>query len=92
MKDERGLDVLRMLIAAAAEAADLPDLGGTTPLMVAAASNNPGAVAALLRAGADPTRTDDTGRDSLSYARLKGAAACVSLLEGHAAGKPLAQP
>lgn len=91
-KDERGLDVLRMLIAAAAEAADLPDLGGTTPLMVAAASNNPGAVAALLRAGADPTRTDDTGRDSLGYARLKGAAACVSLLEGHAAGKPLPQP
>lgn len=91
-KDERGLDVLTMLIAAAAEAADLPDLGGTTPLMVAAASNNLGAVAALLRAGADPTRTDDTGRDSLGYARLKGAAACVSLLEGHAAGKPLPQP
>ena len=81
-KNERGLDVLTMLLAAAAEnTADRPDIGGTTPLMVAAASNNSKAVAELLRAGADPRRTDDTGRNSLDYARLKNAAECVSLLE-----------
>ena len=80
-KNERGLDILTMLIAATAETTDQPDMGGTSPLMVAAASNNPKAVTALLKAGADPRRTDDTGRNSLDYARLKNAAACVSLLE-----------
>ncbi|MFC2594629.1 MAG: ankyrin repeat domain-containing protein, partial [Fretibacterium sp.] len=80
-KNERGLDVLTILIAATAETTDQPDMGGTSPLMVAAASNNPKAVTALLKAGADPRRTDDTGRNSLDYARLKNAAECVSLLE-----------
>lgn len=91
-KDERSLEVLTMLIAAATaaeKAVDRPDLGGTTPLMVAAASNNPKAVAVLLRAGADPRCIDDTGRNSLDYSRLKGAAACVSLLEkGETEGSP----
>ena len=79
-QNERGLDILKMLILSDA-AVDRPDSGGTTPLMIASAYNNPKAVAALLEARADPRRTDNTGRDSLSYARMKNAAECVSLLE-----------
>ena len=39
-QNERAFDILKMLIAADADV-DRPDYGGTTPLMIAAAYNNP---------------------------------------------------
>ena len=74
-------DSLAQLLAAVKGAHDLPDNGGTTPLMVAAASDNASAVRLLLQAGADPSRIDRTGRDALGYARLRNAKNCIPLLE-----------
>ncbi len=79
---EAGTDSLAQLIAAIKGSPDLPDNGGTTPLMVAASSDNAPAVRLLLEAGADPLRTDRTGRDALGYARLRNAKNCIPLLEG----------
>ena len=70
-----------LLLAALKGSPDLPDDGGTTPLMVAAANDNAPAVRLLLKAGADPLRTDRTGRDALGYARLRNAKNCLPLLE-----------
>ncbi|WP_208873125.1 ankyrin repeat domain-containing protein, partial [Fretibacterium fastidiosum] len=65
----------------AGAATDVPDDGGTTPLMVAAASDNPEVVKTLLASGADPSRTDRTGRSALSYAVLKNARQCLPLFD-----------
>ncbi|MBQ9526321.1 MAG: ankyrin repeat domain-containing protein [Fretibacterium sp.] len=79
---EAGTECLAQLLSAIKGSPDLPDNGGTTPLMVAAASGNAPAVRLLLEAGADTSRTDRTGRDALGYARLRNAKDCIPLLEG----------
>ena len=66
---------------------DQPDFGGTTPLMVAAAYNNPQGASALWDAGADLHLSDNTGRSAIDYARLKNASACVALFESAGAGE-----
>ncbi|MCR5347645.1 MAG: ankyrin repeat domain-containing protein [Fretibacterium sp.] len=78
---EEGAECMALLIAAVKGSVDLPDDGGTTPLMVAAASDNAPAVRLLLKAGADPLKSDRTGRDALGYARLRNAKTCIPLLD-----------
>lgn len=78
-RGKTGTECLPLLLEAGAEL-DAPDAGGTTPLMVAAACDNAPMVKALLEAGANPGRTDRTGRDSLGYARLRNAKDCLPLL------------
>jgi cytohesin len=72
-----GPDVLRLLLEKEKNEkqknADVPDGGGTTPLMVAASYDRAEAAALLLEAGADPARADQTGRSAREYALLKNA-------------------
>lgn len=79
-KGRSGAKCTEALIASGA-AADVPDDGGTTPLMVAAASDNPEVVKMLLASGADPSRTDRTGRSALGYAVIKNARQCIPLFD-----------
>ena len=80
MGAEEGAGCLSMIIAKGVTV-DARDNGGTTPLMVASAANNAAAVKLLLKAGADPSLTDRTGRNALSYAQLRNAKECAALLE-----------
>lgn len=64
-----------------AGAPDIRDSGDTTPLMVAAANDNAQAVKILLDAGANISLQDKTGRDALSYARMRNARNAVKVLE-----------
>ncbi|MDR2175441.1 MAG: ankyrin repeat domain-containing protein [Synergistaceae bacterium] len=67
-----GPDVLNLLIERVKNV-DVPDEGGTTPLMVAASYDRAEAAGLLLGAGADPSRADRTGRSAYDYAFLKNA-------------------
>ena len=60
---------------------DVKDDGETTPLMVAAANDNVDALNMLLAAGASMKFRDKTGRDALSYARLRNARKAIKVLE-----------
>ena len=61
----------KMLLAG--KSVDVPDNGGTTPLMVAAAYNNAAIVRLLIQAGANFSRQDKTGRNAYEYASMKNA-------------------
>lgn len=63
---------------------DVRDERGFTPLIIAAYNNQPGAVAALLDAGADPNLADSSGNTALMGASFKGHAgvACVLVTRG----------
>ncbi|MDR1649147.1 MAG: ankyrin repeat domain-containing protein [Synergistaceae bacterium] len=79
-----GPDVLRVLLERLPEReknADVPDGGGTTPLMVAASYDRAEAVKLLLKAGADPARADRTGRSAYEYTLLKNAENARKILE-----------
>ncbi|MBR1602517.1 MAG: ankyrin repeat domain-containing protein [Synergistaceae bacterium] len=60
---------------------DIKDDGDTTPLMVAAANDNVSALNILLNAGASMRLRDKTGRNALSYARLRNARNAAKFLE-----------
>jgi len=79
-KKTGGMECLNLFLEKGV-AVDTRDNGGTTPLMVAAAAGNADGVKRLLEAGAKPSLIDRTGRDALSYARLRNAKECAALLE-----------
>ena len=59
--------MVKLLLDAGA-AADPTNKNGVTPLMMAAGRGNLEIVRALLDKGANPSRTDFTGRDALGWA------------------------
>jgi ankyrin repeat protein len=70
------VDAVKALIAGHATV-DAPDRQGITPLMSAIAHNQLGSVKALLAGGADPRKTDFTGRDAFGWAASQPAIAQV---------------
>jgi ankyrin repeat protein len=78
-RNDSGLGVARLLIEG--QNVDVPDGGGTTPLMVAASYNNANVVELLLRAKADFAHPDNTGRNAYEYALLKNASEAGKLIE-----------
>jgi ankyrin repeat protein len=78
-RSSSGLDVLRLFLEK--QNPDVPDSGGTTPLMVAASYNNEDSTRFLLSVGASPTRTDNTGRNAYEYATLKNASDTKKAIE-----------
>jgi hypothetical protein len=63
------LPVVDILLEGGA-AVDAADAEGTTPLMLSASVGRSDVVKRLLRAGADPRRTDQHGRSSMEWAQL----------------------
>lgn len=57
------------------------DVGGLTPLMLAAMRNKSGICALLLSSGADTSLTDPSGKDALAHARQVGAEAALSKIQ-----------
>jgi ankyrin repeat protein len=81
-RSSSGLEVLRLLMETQnLNVADVPDNGGTTPLMVAASYNNGDSTRFLLSVGASSTRTDNTGRNAYEYATLKNASGAKKAIE-----------
>ena len=77
-----GLGVLRLLLEKQnPNIPDIPDNGGTTPLMIAASYNNEESTRFLLSAGASPARADNTGRNAYEYATLKNASHTQKAIE-----------
>ena len=75
-RSSSGADVADLLIKKilqSGKSVDIPDNGGTTPLMIAAAYNNTAAVRLLLEAEASFSRQDKTGRNAYEYASIKNA-------------------
>ena len=72
------VEAIKVLIAGHATV-DAPDRQGITPLMSAIAHNQVASVKALLAAGADPKKTDFTGRDAFGWAN--GQPTIVRLLQ-----------
>lgn len=70
------------LLAAAGAEVDRVNLSGNTPLHEAAANGLAGLVAALLDAGADPTRTTADGQTALDLARAWGDDEVIARLGG----------
>ncbi|HLJ19505.1 MAG TPA: ankyrin repeat domain-containing protein [Stellaceae bacterium] len=62
------VEVIKVLIAGHA-IVDAPDRQGITPLMSAISHQQVASVRALLAGGADPKKTDFTGRDAFGWAR-----------------------
>ncbi len=79
-RSSEGLGSVRLLIENKCSP-DIPDRGGTTPIMVAASYNNSDALQALIDAGANYTRQDNTGRNAYEYALLKNATDAVRIIE-----------
>ncbi len=73
-------EVARALIAASADV-NARQQGGVTPLQEAAANGALDLVHLLLEHGADPAATDDNGRTAADWARERGQAAVLPLLE-----------
>jgi len=77
----------RLLLDAGAPI-DPEDKNGMTPLMFAARSGRIDMVRLLLERGADPGKTDFTGRDALGWAEEGRSPAVVQALQRAAAGRP----
>ena len=56
---------------------------GSTPLMCAAAANDPASVRSLLRAGAEVGLRESKGRTALDIAKELGHSACARAIEEH---------
>lgn len=67
----------------------IPHLGGTTPLHLAAASNNIDCVKELIRYGADFNAVDEHGRTSLFIAAQLGFSECVLIHLREAVGRDI---
>jgi len=83
-RSEGGVNVAELLtkkILLDGKSVDIPDNGGTTPLMVAAAYNNTATVRLLLEAGASFSRQDKTGRNAYEYASMKNAARSLDAIK-----------
>lgn len=65
--------------------ASIPGLGGWTAVSIAAAQGAGSAVSALLRAGGDPNRLNDSGRSALMFAASYGHTAIARALLDHGA-------
>jgi ankyrin repeat protein len=65
-------DGAEALIAAGAQV-DIPNSTGETPLIAAVHKRDIQIIRLLLKAGADPDRTDNSGRTARDYAKLDGA-------------------
>ena len=72
--------LIKMLIHASADLTDQMLKTGSTALHLAVDSEHPDAVAALLKAGADPERARDDGHTALSLACMHGYADILTLL------------
>jgi len=70
---------VRQLLARGADV-DWRNVGGWSPLMIAAAERHPETVAALLEGGADPNHRNHYGRTALMFAAGYGQAAIVERL------------
>lgn len=66
------VDGAQALIDAGAQV-DIPNAIGETPLIAAVHKRDIAVMRMLLKAGADPDRTDNSGRSAIDYARLDGA-------------------
>lgn len=64
-------DGIAALVKAGARV-DEPNAAGETPLMSAVHRRDTGLMRVLLKAGADPDRTDNSGRSARDYAKLEG--------------------
>ena len=73
-------DVARALVAAGADV-NARQQGGVTPLQEAAGNGALDLVRVLLEHGADPSARDDNGRTAADWARERGHAAVVEILE-----------
>lgn len=58
------------LLVAVGAKVDIPSTTGETPLITAVHNRNVGLMRILLKGGADPDRTDNSGRSARDYARL----------------------
>ena len=67
----------------------IPHLGGTTPLHLAAATNNVNCVKELIRYGADFNAVDEHGRTSLYVAAQLGYSECVLIHLKEAVGRDI---
>jgi len=74
------VDVGRRLIKGGADV-NARNSKGVTPLMIAAANNNPPLIGLLLQAGADPDLATPDGRTALDIAKANQATAAVLQLE-----------
>ena len=67
---------------------DEPNAAGETPLIFAIHSRDTALMRVLLEAGADPDRTDNSGRSARDYARLQGAQSpAMAAIERHTSDK-----
>jgi ankyrin repeat protein len=67
---------------------DEPNAAGETPLIFAIHSRDTELMRVLLQAGADPDRTDNSGRSARDYALLQGAQSpALAAIERHASNK-----
>lgn len=65
------IDGIQRLIAAGAQV-DIPSATGETPLIAAVHRRDTAMMRALLQAGADPDRSDNSGRSARDYAEFEG--------------------
>jgi len=84
----RHLDVVRVLVEAGADV-NVHQHGGWTPLMGAAAHGDVETVDLLLAHGADPTATNESGRDAASLAREHGHDALADRLAALSGSQPV---
>jgi ankyrin repeat protein len=79
------VEIIEILLEAGADVT-ISDLGGLTPLHIAAEKGYDAAVSVLLRCKkCDPYALDSIGRDALAWASAKGNTACIQLLASEVA-------
>ena len=90
---QRGdIEIVELLRAAGADLEARTRLGSHTPLHVASRSARPGAVRALLDAGADAGAVTTTGATALHFAAGSGSAGAVAALLDHGAHADAREP